>query len=185
MIISPKRPLRGVVSIKTCLSPYGYRDSHYENKTVSRPPYLHKGNRHTRKDGLYIETGLGHFGRRRQVYDIIWGLIQYKDAILSVKDILLRPYCFCNGISYTGKTASLYWIKALLSKAMGYILPQSFISMISSKCPCAMVHLRFLTTQIARFMGPTWGPPGTCRPQMGPMLAPWTLYFARKCYFER
>ena len=24
------------------------------------------------------------------------------------------------------------------------------------------------TTQIARFMGPTWGPPGSCRPQMGP-----------------
>ena len=24
-------------------------------------------------------------------------------------------------------------------------------------------------SQIARFMGPTWGPPGTCRPQMGPM----------------
>ena len=29
--------------------------------------------------------------------------------------------------------------------------------------------------QITRFMGPTWGPPGTCRSQMGPMLAPWTL----------
>ena len=29
--------------------------------------------------------------------------------------------------------------------------------------------------QLARFMGPTWGPPGSCRPQMGPMLAPWTL----------
>ena len=29
--------------------------------------------------------------------------------------------------------------------------------------------------QIARFIGPTWGPPGSCRPQMGPMLAPWTL----------
>ena len=24
-------------------------------------------------------------------------------------------------------------------------------------------------------LGPTWGPPGSCRPQMGPMLAPWTL----------
>ena len=24
-------------------------------------------------------------------------------------------------------------------------------------------------------MGPTWGPPGSWRPQMGPMLAPWTL----------
>ena len=27
-------------------------------------------------------------------------------------------------------------------------------------------------------MGPTWGPPGSCRPQMGPMLAPWTLLSA-------
>ena len=24
-------------------------------------------------------------------------------------------------------------------------------------------------------MGPIWGPLGSCRPQMGPMLAPWTL----------
>ena len=24
-------------------------------------------------------------------------------------------------------------------------------------------------------MRPTWGPSGSCRPQMGPMLAPWTL----------
>ena len=28
-------------------------------------------------------------------------------------------------------------------------------------------------SQIAKFMGPTWGPPGSCRPRMGPMLAPW------------
>ena len=30
-------------------------------------------------------------------------------------------------------------------------------------------------SQIARFMWPTWGPPGSCRPQVGPMLAPWAL----------
>ena len=30
-------------------------------------------------------------------------------------------------------------------------------------------------SQIIRFMWPTWGPPGSCRPQAGPMLAPWTL----------
>ena len=30
-------------------------------------------------------------------------------------------------------------------------------------------------TQIAKFVGPTWGPPESCWPQMGPMLAPWTL----------
>ena len=30
-------------------------------------------------------------------------------------------------------------------------------------------------SQISKFMGPTWVPPGSCRPWMGPMLAPWTL----------
>ena len=32
-----------------------------------------------------------------------------------------------------------------------------------------------LISQIAKFMRPTWDPAGSCRPQMGPMLAPWTL----------
>ena len=33
----------------------------------------------------------------------------------------------------------------------------------------------FNPSQIAKFMGPTWGPHGSYRPQMGPMLAPSTL----------
>ena len=41
---------------------------------------------------------------------------------------------------------------------------------------CTMfISGRCVTSQIPRFVGPTWGPPGSCRPQMGPMLAPWTL----------
>ena len=32
---------------------------------------------------------------------------------------------------------------------------------------------------IAKIMGPTWDPPGSCRPQMGPMLAPWTMLSGR------
>ena len=34
-----------------------------------------------------------------------------------------------------------------------------------------------MSTLIAIFMGLTWGPPGSCRPQVGPMLATWTLLF--------
>ena len=34
-------------------------------------------------------------------------------------------------------------------------------------------------TPIAKFMWPTWGLPGSCRPLMGPMLAPWTLLSAK------
>ena len=44
-----------------------------------------------------------------------------------------------------------------------------------SKYQCSLFLWVQLTTHIARFMGPTWGPPGSCRPQMGPILAPWTL----------
>ena len=41
-------------------------------------------------------------------------------------------------------------------------------------CSLELSH-RHVDTQIAKFTGPTWGPPGSCRPQMGPMLTPWTL----------
>ena len=44
-----------------------------------------------------------------------------------------------------------------------------------SASTCYFTIFLWLMTKIANFMGPTWGPPGSCRPQMGPMLAPWTL----------
>ena len=37
-------------------------------------------------------------------------------------------------------------------------------------------------TLIARFMGPTWGPSGTDRTQVGPMLALWTLLSGKISY---
>ena len=42
-----------------------------------------------------------------------------------------------------------------------------------------LLSLFWLPAQTAKFMGPIWGPPGSCRPQMGPMLAPWTLLSRR------
>ena len=55
--------------------------------------------------------------------------------------------------------------------------------MIYDESPMQAILYQFQTdmplyerpTQKAKFMRPTWGPPGSCRPQMGPMLAPWTL----------
>ena len=35
---------------------------------------------------------------------------------------------------------------------------------------------------ITRFMGPTWGPPGADRIQVGPMLAPWILLSGCFCF---
>ena len=42
-----------------------------------------------------------------------------------------------------------------------------------------------LSTEIAKFMGPTWGPPGSCRSQLGPMLASWTLLSGNGYQFGR
>ena len=40
----------------------------------------------------------------------------------------------------------------------------------------------FKQSRIARFMGPTWGPPGADRTLVGPMLAPWTLLSGMACH---
>ena len=46
----------------------------------------------------------------------------------------------------------------------------------SVKCErCIVPTVDNIITEVARFTGPTWGPPGSCRTQMGPMLVPWTL----------
>ena len=41
-----------------------------------------------------------------------------------------------------------------------------------------------VTTLIAGFMGPTWGPYGADRTEVGPMLAPWTRVVGQLCICE-
>ena len=46
------------------------------------------------------------------------------------------------------------------------------------KTPAAETVCKYIfleVTKIAKFMGPTWGPSGADRTQVGPMLAPWTF----------
>ena len=73
----------------------------------------------------------------------------------------------------------MYW-SALFTKMFsvhylaGSLNPPSPLSGSLRRCPPNLV-----TALIARFMGPTWGPSGADRTQMGPMLAPWTLLSER------
>ena len=50
----------------------------------------------------------------------------------------------------------------------------------SHKCTrlcCCLLCCAYNITLISRFMGPTWGPPESCQPQIGPMsLAIWASY---------
>ena len=43
----------------------------------------------------------------------------------------------------------------------------------------------WINSLIARFMGPTWGPSGADRTQVGPILAPWTLLSGSRFAFQQ
>ena len=53
-----------------------------------------------------------------------------------------------------------------------------FLSIHVSSCQAVSLMPVYPDT---KFMEATWGPPGSCRPQMGPMLAPWTLLSGLCC----
>ena len=107
---------------------------------------------------------------------ISFGVNQY-DTILSTKDICHTQFKINKliiDIKISQSTEGNRWCNVTLTPLL-VINPnaqnineadeQNFQIIV----PCAHI------SQIAKFMGPTWGPPGSCRPQMGPMLAPWTL----------
>ena len=56
-------------------------------------------------------------------------------------------------------------------------LSMPWCQIVSNRGPCSvcMCCVWVDSSLIARLMGPTWGPSGADRTQVGPMLAPWTL----------
>ena len=83
-------------------------------------------------------------------------------------DLLLRPVC---------DTAQLlpiwFWVVSMLVTAVGGDGWDSAPHPKTAKLASISGSNFFITTLIARFMGPTWGPSGADRTQVGPMLAPW------------
>ena len=94
-------------------------------------------------------------------------------------NLLIRYYVstfeFCcvlltvSSLKYITKVNTREWYSCNISSNIIFVVRN--ISPSSSDVDCYLS----LTTLIARFMGPTWGPSGADRAQVGPMLAPWTL----------
>ena len=63
----------------------------------------------------------------------------------------------------------------ILLKSPGEHVVIFYSNNVSYDMITAYMYSKMEHSQITKFMGPTWGPPGSCRPQMVPMLAPWTL----------
>ena len=74
-------------------------------------------------------------------------------------------------------------VSVMLTKAYtlhgNHCTPFGIVIRNENQCSCGNHCYRLAlasatrTTLITRFMGPTWGPPGADRTQVGPMLAPW------------
>ena len=64
---------------------------------------------------------------------------------------------------------------------VGKLKPRVNQSAMPAAAEERVVGMWCVWSQIARFMGSTWDPPGDDRTQVGPMLAPWTLLSGMLC----
>ena len=82
-----------------------------------------------------------------------------------------------NGIIIFVIMPALFWIFSLYGPVVLYVWYKHIWPLNFMRGVCSYYNgiYQLNKPQIARFMGPTWGPPGSCRSQKGPMLAPWTL----------
>ena len=78
---------------------------------------------------------------------------------------------FWNLASFDMFTWKLFYKPVLAKITTLYIVKNKWIN---GSIGCMAMSVTW-TTLIAKFMGPTWGPSGADRTQVGPMLAPWTL----------
>ena len=87
-------------------------------------------------------------------------LITYQMLFVLKSSQLLGP-CATRNLTY-------------LSRGKWLFMPQSPLRHVDKMGPYRVPFVHIVTL-IARFVGPTWGPSGADRTQVGPMLAPRTL----------
>ena len=93
-----------------------------------------------------------------------------KETVTCVKNM-----CPCHGaIKWE------YFISQWLSSVRHEAPFTSGVNMYHRNCSLCL-RWYCIIPQIAKFMGPTWGPSRSCWPQMGLMLAPWSMLSGTWC----
>ena len=90
-------------------------------------------------------------------------LKHFLHVMTSPHSLAIKATIFIKNSTLIGQKHCSVW-----NRASGTNLFASLAVIIDTPCK---------VTLIERFMGPTWGPPGANRTQVGPMLAPWTLQY--------
>ena len=122
-----------------------------------------------------------------------WGLMRHHTTFMMIWSPQMSPvlcvekkmrncsmFCYLNALEYVQMVRSLHvqcdipWWWHYKMDALSPIVALCVVT-ITGRFPSQRVTL------IARFMGPTWGPPGAESTWVGPMLAPWTLLSGQLC----
>ena len=74
-----------------------------------------------------------------------------------------------------------FGIKQFCRILYGHFPCSGNINLTATKQNTAKLCAFFMVSLIARFMGPTWGPSGAARTQVGPILVPWTMQSGMYC----
>ena len=121
----------------------------------------------------------------------VWWLttVKWADVCLSQNLTAIFQATFITAFSW--EQSFVFWFKyhsssfvrVQLGICQGHVIPCHLFSTEPLLKPDIYIYMKWeyswitslIPTLIARFMGPTWGPSGADRTQVGPMLAPWTL----------
>ena len=101
-----------------------------------------------------------------------------KTSKLPVTDLCRRKSPMTGGFPWqrasNTENASVWW-RHHAKEDTAVSVGCNYLSLPLIQAPGTSPHISYnvlIYTQITRFIGPTWGPTGSCRLQMGPMLAP-------------
>ena len=113
----------------------------------------------------------------RDTRNVKAGALRQHDGYVTSLQYLRLKCKLCIAFADTRKaTWRLWWYYTIIVFTRGNPLRQAgWCIWCLSWVKCLIYVLFGNPSQIARFMGPTWGPPGAERTQVDPMLAPWTL----------
>ena len=136
--------------------------------------------RHIEQQRLDLQRNVHHWATI--VYSIKFCCYKYSEVHMKNRIIRLKDY-FQNKVIISTLSHPLPWM-LWFQQQMGShhkgpatrkVCSCNDVFMNQRNIMPADVFTILLKTQIAKFMGPTWGAPRSCRHQMGPMLAPWAL----------
>ena len=112
---------------------------------------------------------------------------QYCNKFDSPKSLGVCYWCVkipqCGYVEHGLKHISFYVQKHIVTLAVCYNAGLVLDKLLGTPASVKLVYSDKIllvqgcenTAQIARFVWPTWGPPGSWQPQVGPTLAPWIL----------